>query len=151
MAELTPEQKARRVKINKIVSAVTGALLIAFFAIYLLANDKDRTPVPSSAAFRAMTTEEVRAEVAGLLAELDGFRNTGEFRQCVYGCGQSNPGAVWDAKRRALQELMTPELDVPVALKAAPGELWALGMAYAKGRTDEARQVRADIEKALAQ
>lgn len=41
MAELTPEQMAKRRKINKIASAVTGAILVAFFLIYALTNDKD--------------------------------------------------------------------------------------------------------------
>ena len=41
--------------------------------------------------------------------------------------------------------------ECPDLLKAAPGELWALGMAYAKGKAEEARTLRADIEKALVQ
>lgn len=98
-----------------------------------------------------LTADEVRAQVRELLAELDGFKDSGEFRQCVYGCGKRSPGNAWNAKRKALQDKMTPQLDVPLLLKAAPGELWSLGMAYAKGKNEEAREIRADIEKALAQ
>ena len=99
----------------------------------------------------APTENEVRAQVRELLAELDSFKNSDVFRQCVYGCGSKGPGSAWNTKRKALQDQMTPQLDVPILLKAAPGELWMLGMAYAKGKADEARELRAEIEKALAQ
>lgn len=99
----------------------------------------------------APTVGEVRAQVKELLAELDTFKDSGEFKQCMYGCGKGNPAVAWNAKRKALQDQMNPELNIPLLLKAAPGELWALGKAYAKGKADEARELRADIEKALAQ
>lgn len=44
MTSLTPEQIARRKKINKVLSAVTGVILVAFFIIYALTNDKDHPP-----------------------------------------------------------------------------------------------------------
>ena len=158
MPALTPEQLAKRKRTNGIILAVVAVAVLAMGGVFLVAHDETPPPAPqvepaaaSAPAQAPMTTAEVRAQVAGLLAELDTFRNTGEFKQCVYGCGKGNPGAAWDAKRKALQERMTPQLDVPVALKAAPGDLWALGMAYAKGKAEESGTLRADIEKALAQ
>lgn len=97
------------------------------------------------------TADEVRAQVRQLLDEFDTFKDSAEFKQCVYGCGKSNPGKMWNVKRKALQDQMSPQLDVPVVLKAAPGELHALGMAYAKGRAQEAKELRGGIEKALEQ
>lgn len=152
MPALTPEQLAKRKRTNGIILAILAVCVLAMGGVYLFAHDETPQPAPSAAPATApLTTAEVRAQVADLLHEMDGFRNTSEFRQCVYGCGKGNPGTAWDAKRKALQERMTPQLDVPVALKAAPGDLWALGMAYAKDKAEEARTLRADIEKALAQ
>lgn len=156
MPALTPEQLAKRKRTNSIILAVLAVCVLAMGGVYLFAHDDAPKPAPQAApsvapATAPLTTAEVRAQVAHLLHELDGFRNTGEFKECIYGCGKGNPGTAWDAKRKALQERMTPQLDVPVALKAAPGDLWALGMAYAKGKADEARTLRADIERALAQ
>ncbi len=97
----------------------------------------------------AITTEQLRDQVRELLAELDGFRDTPVFRQCIYGCGKDNPGKAWNAKRDALQKQMSPQLDSPVELKAAPAGLWSLGMAYGKGKEGEAKRIRAEIEQAL--
>lgn len=155
MPVLTPEQLAKRKRTNGIILTVLAVCVLAMGGVYLFAHDEAPKSAPqtapaTTAATPPLTTAEVRAQVADLLQELDVFRNTSEFKECIYGCGKGNPGTAWDAKRKALQERMTPQLDVPVALKAAPGELWALGMAYAKGKTDEAREIRAGIEKALA-
>ena len=102
-------------------------------------------------AGETLTTEDVRAQVQQLLTELDGFKDTKVFHECVYGCGQRNPGAAWIPRRKKLHEQMSPQLDVPVLLQASVGDLWALGMAYAKGRAGEARELREDIERALKQ
>lgn len=155
MPDLTPERLAARKRINTIILAVAAVCALAMGGVYLVAHDEAPKPAPQAepspaAAPAPLTTEEVRARVESLLAELDVFKDSSEFRQCVYGCQQGSMGREWNRKREALQERMTPELDVPVAVKAAPGELWALGMAYAKGKADEARRLRADIEKALA-
>lgn len=121
-----------------------GALLLAALCF--------SAPLPCLAAEQdAPTAEEVRAQVRELLDELDSFRGSRTFRECVYGCGKKNPGSGWDAKRQALQDRITPQLPMPPLLKAAPGELWMLGMAYAKGEEREAKDLRADIEEALEQ
>lgn len=165
MPALTQEQLAKRKRTNGVILAVLAVCLLAMGGVYLFAHDEAPKSAPQAAPATAaatsplttveatspLTTAEVRAQVADLLRELDVFRNTSEFKECIYGCGKGNPGTVWDVKRKALQERMTPQLDVPVALKAAPGELWSLGMAYAKGKNEEAREIRAGIEKALAQ
>ena len=156
MPALTQEQLAKRKRTNSAILAVLAVCLLAMGGVYLFAHDEAPKSAPqaapaTAAATSPLTTAEVRAQVADLLRELDVFRNTSEFKECIYGCGKGNPGTAWDAKRKALQERMTPQLDVPVALKAAPGDLWALGMAYAKGKDEEAREIRAGIEKALAQ
>lgn len=108
-------------------------------------------PKAEPSAGIAPTAEEVRGQVRELLNELDSFKDSSIFAECMYGCGERNPGLVWNAKRKALQEQMTPQLDVPLLLKAAPGDLWMLGKAYARGKDEEAREVRAGIEKALEQ
>ena len=97
----------------------------------------------------AITTEQLRDQVRELLSELDGFRASPVFKQCIYGCGKDNPGKAWNIKRDALQKQMSPQLDAPVELKAAPAGLWSLGMAYGKGKEGEAKRIRAEIEQAL--
>lgn len=104
-----------------------------------------------SGAFAQPTADEIRTQVRELLNEFDSFKDSAEFKQCVYGCGKSNPGKMWNVKRKALQDQMSPQLDAPVMLKAALGEMWQMGMDYAKGKTQEAKELRGGIEKALVQ
>ncbi len=167
--ELTEEERTKALKDAKASKIGCLGLLIVAVVIGLVADscDKDKTqskPEPASVetttsarqkepviGVKPITADELRAQVASLLAELDVFKNSSEFRQCVYGCQQGSMGKEWNRKRERLQERVTPETDAPILLKAAPGELWALGMAYAKGNDEEAREIRADIEKALDQ
>lgn len=102
-------------------------------------------------AGETLTTEDVRAQVQQLLTELDGFKDSAVFHECLYGCGQRNPGAAWNTRRKMLHEQMNPQLDVPPALQLAVSDLWALGKAYARGKDGEARELREDIERALKQ
>ena len=91
----------------------------------------------------------LRDEVSSLLAKLDTFRTSQIFKQCIYGCGKDNPGNAWNLKIKALQEQMTPQLNAPILLKVALSDLWSLGMAYGKGKENEAREWRSQIEEAL--
>lgn len=164
--KLTEEERTKALKDAKASKIGCLGLLVVAILIGLALDscDKDKTPKPEAASVQAVaperedaprvnitpiTADELRAQVGALLAELDTFKNSSEFRQCVYGCQQGSMGKEWNRKREALQKRVTPETDAPVLLKAAPGELWALGMAYAKGKVEEARELRAGIEKAL--
>lgn len=166
--EMTEEERAKALKDAKAAKIGCLGLFVVLVVIGLAVDscDKDKTqskPEPASVEtttsgrqkapvidVKPITADELRAQVASLLAELDAFKDSSEFRQCVYGCQQGSMGKEWNRKREALQERVTPETNAPILLKAAPGELWALGMAYAKGKAEEARELRADIEKALA-
>ncbi len=167
--ELTEEERAKALKDAKASRIGCLGLFVVVIVIGLAMESCDKD-VPSTGketasvqttvqerqeapniAIQPITADELRAQVAALLTELDIFRNSSEFRQCVYGCQQGSMGKEWNRKREALQKRVTPETDAPALLKAAPGELWALGMAYAKGKDEEAREIRADIEKALEQ
>ncbi|GAB7080903.1 hypothetical protein [Megalodesulfovibrio paquesii] len=96
-----------------------------------------------------MTADRLRSAVKALLQELDSFRNTSTFRGCIYGCGSRNPGAAWEAKRKALDAQVTPQLDAPLLLKTTPADLWSLGMAYGRNNHAEAKRLRAHIEEGL--
>lgn len=116
---------------------------------FLLSKADAAPNVATAPAAETITKEALQKEVRALLADLDSFRDTPIFKQCIYGCGKKNPGSAWDMRRKALQSMMTPQLDAPLLLKTAPGDLWALGMAYGKGRMSEAKALRAQIEAAL--
>lgn len=122
-------------------------------AIALDPNEKnekeDEAEVAKRRAEYEQNTEWLRGEVSRLLAELDGFRNTQIFRECIYGCGANNPASGWNLRRKALQEQITPQFNAPLPLKAAPAELWQLGMAYGRGNDADIKWFRKEIEDAL--
>ena len=62
MAKLSPEQMAKRRKINKITSAVTGAILVAFFLIYALTNDKDHQPTKEAPQMALIPYKQAQVE-----------------------------------------------------------------------------------------
>ncbi|MDL2270027.1 hypothetical protein LJC71_04780 [Desulfosarcina sp. OttesenSCG-928-A07] len=112
---------------------------------------EDEADTAKQRAEYEQNTEWLRGEVSSLLAELDGFRNTQIFRECIYGCGADNPANEWNLRRKALQEQMTPQFNAAIELKAAPGELWQLGMAYGRGNDADIKWFRNSIEEALTQ
>ena len=103
----------------------------------------------ATAQSEELTTEKLKAAAQELLDEFDGFKDSAVFARCTYGCGSENPAAAWDAKRRAINKQLTPQLDVPPRLKLAFGDMWQMGKDYAKGRKADANELRKEIEAAL--
>ena len=95
------------------------------------------------------SAESVRETIADLLDELDDFKDTAEFRRCIYGCGQENPGWTWRNKLRRLQRWTARHKNIPLRYMDAIGELWQLGRVYARGNIRKAVELRHRIESTL--
>lgn len=104
---------------------------------------------PSKPRLPELTEKMLRSQIKALLAELDSFRKSAIFKQCLYGCGEDNPGYVWNNKCKALREILTPQTPLPLTLKAAVGELYMLGKAYHESNAQDIKYFRQEIEKAL--
>ena len=113
-------------------------LAIAFLAL---------SPIRSQSA--SDSTETVREAISDLLDDFDDFKDSEIFRQCVYGCGNENPGKEWRDRLKTLQRQAMPREDVPTRLKDAIGELWQMGRTYARGNARKAAELRQRIETVL--
>ena len=113
-------------------------LVIAFLAL---------SPIRAQSASDA--TETVREAISGLLDDVDDFKDSEIFRQCVYGCGSENPGNEWRARIKVLQRQAMRREDIPTRLKDSIGELWQMGRTYARGNARKAAELRQRIETVL--
>lgn len=113
-------------------------LAIAFLAL---------SPIRAQSA--SDSTETVREAISDLLDDFDDFKDSEIFRQCVYGCGNENPGKEWRDRLKTLQRQAMPREDVPTRLKDAIGELWQMGRTYARGNARKAAELRQRIETVL--
>ncbi len=96
-----------------------------------------------------MTEKQLRKEVSQLLKELEGFKDDSNFRQCLFGCGSENPGHAWNERRKALQEAVPKQMEVPLMLKAAPANLYMLGKAYFDNNANDIKYFKDDILEAI--
>ena len=113
-------------------------LAIAFLAL---------SPIRAQSA--SDSTETVREAISDLLDDFDDFKDSEIFRQCVYGCGNENPGKEWRDRLKTLQRQAMPREEVPTRLKDAIGELWQMGRTYARGNARKAAELRQRIETVL--
>ena len=118
-----------------------------FFAALLLAGFS--LVVPKMAATMDAATQ-VRTTTTKLLKEIDKFKNNPIFKECLYGCGDSNPGAVWNEKRQQLADFIREhDADIPANMRSIPGSLFTLGKAYAKDNKGDIKYFRSEIESAI--
>lgn len=139
---------AKKLKISP-DDVTLGALFPAKVDFTPFVDVKAAGPTVAPAPAAALTKQQARAEVKALLKELDGFKATPMFKQCIYGCGDKNPATAWNARREALQGQLAQQKDLPVMLKAAPGYLWSLGMAYGKNNAKDIKDYRGMVEEGL--
>lgn len=93
---------------------------------------------------------QVRATATKLLKEIDKFKNNKMFKQCLYGCGDSNPGFAWNQKRQQLADFISEhDADLSSNMRSIPGTLFTLGKAYAKDNKNDIKYFRSEIENAL--
>lgn len=93
---------------------------------------------------------QVRTTTAKLLKEIDKFKNNPMFKQCLYGCGDSNPGAAWNEKRQQLADFISEhDSEIPANMRSIPGALFTLGKAYAKDNKNDIKYFRSEVESAI--
>lgn len=143
---------ANRARTNKRVLVTFGLIAVALATLALWGFSQRATPPPSPAAVvqSAMTEAQARAEVLHLLAELDSFKGLAGF----HGAGFSSKGllaqpARWHKDATALQQRIVNDTALPPVLRAAPGMLLGLGLAYRSSKGQETAGTRGDRELLL--
>ncbi|WP_179217055.1 hypothetical protein [Humidesulfovibrio mexicanus] len=93
-----------------------------------------------------MTEAQAKAEVGRLLAELDSFKVLEGFHAGAFS-GKGLPQAVrWYQDATALRDRISADMSLPAALRAAPGNLLGLGLAYQQSKGQETPGTKGDRE-----
>ncbi|MDR2947031.1 MAG: hypothetical protein LBV79_09825 [Candidatus Adiutrix sp.] len=75
--------------------------------------------------------EAIKPELAALFQELQGMRNTQAFRELGFS-GNNRPAAEWKARVEQCRARLAADENVPVQVKALPGALLSLGLAWVR-------------------
>lgn len=118
---------------------ILAALMLAYFPL-----------AASQIAPAADAATQVRSTATKLMKEIDKFKNNQMFKQCLYGCGDSNPGFAWNEKRKQLADFVREhDADIPANMRSIPGMLYTLGKAYATDNKKDIKYFRSEVESAL--
>jgi hypothetical protein len=140
-----------RARINRRIIILLG---ISFAAVALLAlwgvSQPNQPPTQTHASVADpppfMTEAQAKAEVRRLLADLDSFKALEGFHSGAFS-SKGLPQAVrWHQTATALQTRISNDTALPAVLRAAPGNLIGLALAYRESRGEETQGTKSDRE-----
>lgn len=118
-----------------------GLCVVAVLAIWGLWHTPEPKPAAqalATAPLPAMTEAQAKTEVRRLLAELDSFKNLAGFHDAGFsGKSMLTQPAAWHKDATALRDRISADASLPAALRAAPGTLLGLGLAYQQSQGRE--------------
>lgn len=141
-----------RKRTNKRILTIFGlaALVLAALALWGFSRggNAPQSSAPAAApqpAMPAMSEAQAKAEVRRLLTELDTFKGLSGFHDAGFSSKGllSQPGR-WRQDVTALQQRISEDRGLPPMLRAAPGQLLGLGLAYRQSKGQETRETESD-------
>ncbi len=143
-----------RANTNKRILKVLGlaALAVAALAIWGMGQKPAPEPAPAQAttALPSLPEAVAKAEVRRLLADLDSFKHLAGFHDA----GFSNKSlltqpATWHREVSTLRDRIAADGSLPPLLRAAPGTLLGLGLAYQRSKGQETAGTKGDREMVM--
>lgn len=135
-----------RTRTTKVVLKVFAIAALALGALVIWGMSQKTVPQPAAPAATpqmAMTETQAKDEVVRLLAELDSFKNLTGFHDAGFsGKSMLTQPAAWHTDATALRDRISADTSLPAALRAAPGALIGMAMAYRQSKGQETQGTR---------
>lgn len=139
-----------RARANTMVLKVIVVAALALGALAVWGMSQKAAPRPAAPAATpqaAMTEAQAKAEVRRLLVELDSFKNLAGFHDAGFsGKSMLTQPAAWHTDATALRDRISADTSLPAVLRAAPGALLGLGLAYQQSKGRETAGTKGDRE-----
>lgn len=141
----------QRAKTNRRILAVLAiaTLVLGALALWGVSQPKqqEKPLAAAGASTAAMSAAQAKAEVRRLLTELDAFKGLSGF----HGAGFSSNGPLtqperWHNDATDLQKRISGDASLPPTLRAAPGTLIGLALAYRGSKGQETQGTKSDRE-----